>query len=155
MQFTVCNLTGEPISGYVETKPRLSANFNVLALRKRKAEPISPSPVSEFQLQPNVNFSTMLPKRCSKRIIFLNHDVALRAQEAKINEITTQTEQVSTSIEKPANASLDNEGTTIPISMACNTSWKAISLNNQIPWKMFLFQVISLHESNLPPGTRY
>ncbi len=151
MQFTICNLTGGPISGYVETKPRLLAKFNILALRKRNAGPIRPSPASEFHLQPNLDFSTVLPKRCSKRIVFLNHDAALRPQQAKVD---TQPELVSTSIEKPTNTLLENEGTTIPISMGRNATRKAISLNNESPWRMFLFQVLFQHKSTLPTDTR-
>jgi len=148
MQFTICNLTGEPISGYIEIKPKISAKFNILALRKPDAGPIRPSAsASEFHLQPNLDFSTVLPKRCCKRIVFLNHEAVLPAQQAKLD---TQPELVSTSIEKPANTPLENEGTTISISMGRNATWKAIPPNNESPWRMFLFQVLFQHESTLP-----
>jgi hypothetical protein len=143
MQFTICNLTGGPISGYVETRPKLSAKFNILALRKPGAGPIRPSSASEFHLQPNLDFSTVLPKTCSRRIVFLNHEAALPAQQAKLD---TLPELASNSIEKPADTPLENEGTTISISMGRNATWKAIPPNNESPWRMFLFQVLFQYE---------
>jgi len=82
---------------------------------KPGAGPIRPSAsASEFHLQPNLDFSAVIPKRCSKRVVFLIHEEVLPAQQAKLD---TQPELVSTSIEKPANTPLEIEGTTISISM--------------------------------------
>ena len=62
----------EFLAGRFKAEPPLK-NPNPFPLRgvvrKPDAGPMGAS--AEFHLQPNLDFSTLIPKRCSKRIVFL------------------------------------------------------------------------------------
>src|SRR5260370_38693485 len=68
MLLTIWNLTGHPILGYLPQKATTWDRFNVRNLRKQKPSTVKPS---SFLVQPFIDFSTTLPKSCSKTITLL------------------------------------------------------------------------------------